>query len=131
MAINFPSSPTVDQTFTSGGTTWIWNGTTWTLYLGGTLITAAALSSSLASYALSTSPSIAGTATFVNKPSMPGIQDSIPYQASAPSSPSEGDYYVNSSQNVLYVYTGVVTGWVSLGSTPDSDQSILANRVFG
>ena len=47
MAVDFPSSPTVGQTFTSGGATWIWDGVKWTatgaatgLYLpltGGTL----------------------------------------------------------------------------------------------
>jgi microcystin-dependent protein len=31
MAINFPNSPTTNQEFTSGGTTWIWDGTKWGL----------------------------------------------------------------------------------------------------
>lgn len=30
MAINFPSSPTLNQTFTSGSSTWKWDGTSWT-----------------------------------------------------------------------------------------------------
>ena len=30
MAINFPDSPSVDDTFTVGDKTWIWNGSTWT-----------------------------------------------------------------------------------------------------
>lgn len=29
MAIDFPNSPTVDDTFTVGGRTWKWNGTAW------------------------------------------------------------------------------------------------------
>lgn len=30
MAINFPDAPSVDDTYTVGSVTWIWNGTTWT-----------------------------------------------------------------------------------------------------
>ena len=30
MAINFPSNPTLNQTFTSGTKTFVWNGTSWT-----------------------------------------------------------------------------------------------------
>jgi hypothetical protein len=29
MAINFPDTPTVGQTFTVGATTWQWTGTVW------------------------------------------------------------------------------------------------------
>jgi hypothetical protein len=32
MAIDFPASPDNGDTFTSGGRTWIWNGTTWDIY---------------------------------------------------------------------------------------------------
>lgn len=131
MAIDFPASPALNQQFTSGGTTWIWNGTSWNLYLGGNIVTTATLSSTLTSYAPVNSPTFSGRAAFVNKPTIPGYQDDIPYQSSDPSSPSVGDYYVNSTTNILYVYTGAVLGWVSLGSTPDSDQAILANRMFG
>ena len=31
MALAFPSSPTVSQTYTSGTRTWTWNGTAWKL----------------------------------------------------------------------------------------------------
>ena len=31
MAINFPSNPSVNDTYTLGDTTWVWNGTTWTV----------------------------------------------------------------------------------------------------
>ena len=29
MAIDFPSSPTVGQSFTSGNQQWVWDGTKW------------------------------------------------------------------------------------------------------
>ena len=29
MALNFPDSPSVNDIFTSGGSRWIWNGTSW------------------------------------------------------------------------------------------------------
>ena len=32
MAINFPDSPTPNDTFTDGGRTWVWDGTTWKIY---------------------------------------------------------------------------------------------------
>jgi hypothetical protein len=31
MAIDFPNSPTTNQIFTSGGKTWVYDGTVWTL----------------------------------------------------------------------------------------------------
>jgi hypothetical protein len=31
MPLDFPNSPINGQTFTSGGVTWVWNGTTWTM----------------------------------------------------------------------------------------------------
>lgn len=144
MAINFPSSPTTGDVFTSGGTSWSWDGTKWNLYLGSNLVTTSALSSALSAYAPNSNPSVTnatlggtttvnGTATFANKPSIPGYQITITYGSSAPASPSAGDYYVNSTQNLMYVYVDNVTGWQSVGSVfvAEDDQNILANRMFG
>jgi hypothetical protein len=33
--IDFPNSPTLNQTFTSGGKTWRWSGTAWTAHSTG------------------------------------------------------------------------------------------------
>ena len=35
MALNFPSAPAVDETFTDGTTTWTWDGTSWNVVSGG------------------------------------------------------------------------------------------------
>lgn len=57
-------------------------------------------------------------------------EKSIPYQASAPTSPEVSDLWVDSSGTIpiLKVYNG--TSWVSLVSPADDDQNILANQVF-
>jgi hypothetical protein len=34
-AIDFPNSPTLNQLFTSGQTTWIWDGSKWNIYTAG------------------------------------------------------------------------------------------------
>jgi hypothetical protein len=31
MTLSFPSSPALNDTYTTGGSTWVWNGTTWDL----------------------------------------------------------------------------------------------------
>lgn len=31
MAINFPNSPSLNEEYTNGSTTWIWDGTKWLL----------------------------------------------------------------------------------------------------
>ena len=35
MPINFPDSPSVNDTYTVGDRTWVWDGTTWTVIVGG------------------------------------------------------------------------------------------------
>lgn len=35
MALNFPSAPSADETFTDGTTTWVWDGVSWNVVSGG------------------------------------------------------------------------------------------------
>lgn len=56
----------------------------------------------------------------------------VPYSTSAPTSPATGMLWVDSSvvnAPVLKVYDG--SSWISVSSAPDSDQAIIANRMFG
>ena len=39
MAFNFPNSPAVNDTYTSGNTSYTWNGTSWTSYSNTTVVT--------------------------------------------------------------------------------------------
>jgi hypothetical protein len=54
----------------------------------------------------------------------------IPYSSSAPTSPSQGDLWVDSTVPTIKAYIG--SGWVSVGGgAADSDQGIIAGRMFG
>ena len=46
MAINFPDTPTLSQTYQAAGITWQWDGTTW-ISLGGTFVTPSASESDM------------------------------------------------------------------------------------
>lgn len=52
MALNFPSSPTLNQVFTSGSQSWSWNGTVWVSPSSSNVVT------------LSTTQTISGVKTF-------------------------------------------------------------------
>ena len=53
MALTFPSSPSVNDTYTEGGRTWRWNGTTWKVVTG-SIVAGAVGASELASSAVTT-----------------------------------------------------------------------------
>ena len=54
----------------------------------------------------------------------------IPYSSSAPTSPSQGDLWVDSTVPTIKAYIG--EAWVSVGGgAADSDQAIIAGRMFG
>jgi hypothetical protein len=115
MAINFPDSPTVDQQFSFGGTSWIWDGDAWNLYLGGNIVTSSQLSATLSSYAIASE-----------------YQRNILYLESEPAFPYSGQIYVNSLDSSLYRYNSSSSIWESIGKStePDSDQAIIAMRMF-
>jgi hypothetical protein len=52
----------------------------------------------------------------------------IPYSNSAPVSPTEGDLWVDSTVPTIKAYIG--STWTTLGGVADSDQAILAARIF-
>jgi len=129
MPINFPSNPALNQQFTSGGTTWIWDGTSWNLYLGSNIVTTASLSSTLSSYATITTPTITSP-TIIGTPVITGYQKEIVYSATPPTSPYDKQIYANSSDNSIYIYDAGSSTWTSIGGSPDSDQTIIASRMF-
>ena len=62
--------------------------------------------------------------------SLAGKQKTIPYQSSAPSSPSTGDLWVDSSTSTPSLKTYNGASWVQLGSAVDDTQAIFSGRMF-
>ena len=53
----------------------------------------------------------------------------IPYSSSAPTSPSQGDLWVDSTVPTIKAY--IASEWVSVGGgASDSDQGIISGRLF-
>lgn len=90
MALDFPNSPTNGQTFTSGNRSWTFNGTRWeaVFYQG--------------------APGPTG-------PSGPaGIDGSYSVSDTAPSSPSQGQAWFDTTDGRLYIYFNDV--WIEPNS---------------
>ena len=70
------------------------------------------------------------SATYLTQSSASTIYEKlIPYSSSAPSSPTEGDLWVDSTVPTIKAYIGGV--WTSVGGgAADSDQAIIASRMF-
>jgi hypothetical protein len=111
MAINFPSSPTLNQVFTSGGTSWQWDGSKWNIYDGSDLVTTSYLSTALDSYASKTSPSI-------SNPTITGT-------AAIAAANVTGNLTVDS--NVLYVSSAANSVGINYTSTDSSNSLVLGS----
>jgi hypothetical protein len=89
-AIDFPNSPQVNDTFTSGSQTWIWTGTTWNLVI-----------SQVVGPTGATGPQ--GLASTVTGPT--GATGSFLISSDTPpADPIEGDSWFNSATGLIYVY---------------------------
>lgn len=72
MPLTFPSSPSVNDTYTSSGRTWSWNGTTWKIVTGA--ISAGAIGTTeLANSAVTTTKIADGTIVNADISSSAGI----------------------------------------------------------
>jgi hypothetical protein len=90
MALIFPSSPTVNQTYTASGSTWIWTGSAWDL---------------VRQAAGPSGPS---------GPTGPSPAFSI-VQTTPPSSPQAGQAWYNSEDGLTYIYYD--SSWIEFGNS--------------
>jgi hypothetical protein len=94
MPMDFPNSPTLNQTYTVSGTTWIWNGTTWDVVR---------ISTGASGPTGATGPSGASGATGPTGPQGP---------ATLPQNSQTSAYILQSSDNGKYI--DITTGGVSV-----------------
>lgn len=112
MALDFPTSPSLNQIYTYGGRSWIWNGVAWDSYSS---------SSGLTQYVsgingLSGAVNLAGGSSISVTPAGNTLTISYTgsggggggftfyYQSTAPSSPSVGTRWINSDTGIEFVY---------------------------
>jgi len=102
MAIIFPQSPYVNQTYQSGNSTWTWNGQQWDLSAVN-YVTATGLTNTLSLYA---------TQAFVNTALTNSASVSV--SDSTPSVTTTGSLWFNSTDCSLYVYykDGTTNQWI-------------------
>lgn len=101
MAANFPDSPSINDEFTSGARTWIWDGSVWLLKQ--TINVEVGNLNDVTLTNLAT-----GQALFYNSVTQKWenaeIGGSLEVSETAPNSPSEGDLWFDSTSGNTYVY---------------------------
>jgi hypothetical protein len=142
VAIDFPNSPALNEVFTSGDKTWVWNGSQWVSYRGDIAVTLDG-TETLTNKTL-VSPSLTGTPTaptaaadtnttqlatteFVQTALASG--GSITVSDTAPPTPESGNLWFDSSTGVTYIYYD--SYWVEVGSSSvTSPTGAGSDKVF-
>jgi hypothetical protein len=108
MAVNFPNTPTLNEEFSAGDRTWLWNGTYWE--------------------ATSTTVGYTGSAGAVV----------ATISATPPSTPSLGDVWIDSATGIQYFYVddGDSAQWVEFSNpgtigTGGAGGSLSASQIYG
>ena len=130
MAISFPTSPAVNQTYTSGSRTWSWNGTSWYLVAPSATVTVANTAPSTSvNGSLWLNSDTGDFLTYYNNgattqwiqpvggvgptgPSGVAVTLSVGTTATRPSVPTVGTMRINSDTSYVELYYN--SGWVNL-----------------
>lgn len=137
-AIDFPSNPTLGQIFTASDKEWQWDGTAWQLVSSDTNVISTTLIDAKGDLIVGASADAVarlgvgtdGQVLTASSDATEGllwttIQGSL-YQSASPSSPSTGQLWVDSDDNLIYVYTG--STWIAAGAAGATGGG--SNKVF-
>ncbi len=145
--LNFPTSPSLNDTYSFGTKTWIWNGAAWQLNstgainnipVGNVTPSTGAFTTLAANSTISAVGNITGSYFIGNGSQLTGIASGgitwTTQANAAPSSPAPGDFWFDAYTGVKYQYTNDGTGnvWVDQSfPTSFSTLAVAGNATVG
>jgi len=117
MAIDFPNSPTLNQSFTAGDRTWIWTGSRW----------------ESSPYVTVGPTGPAGANGAAGPAGADGTPGRWQVSATAPVSPVSGDGWFDSTRGMAFVYynDGTSSQWVQVGSANAGPAGVIHKKFCG
>lgn len=138
-AINFPSSPTIGEIFSAAGKEWEWDGTAWQLLnvetdgiskniidAKGDLIVGTA-SDTVARLGVGTNGQVLTASSGATSGLTWSTINGSSYQSASPTGPTTGQLWVDSDDNLIYVYSG--SAWINAGGSGGATGG-GSNKVF-
>lgn len=145
--LNFPTSPSLNDTYSFGGKTWVWNGVAWQLQnqgainglpIGNATPSTGTFTTLSATGNISAVGNISGNYFIGNGSLLTGINASggggtVYFQDTAPASPSSGDIWIvgNTAVQLIYFSDGTSSQWAEMEAFQTFTGSNVTNSPGG